>query len=114
MLIDESKAMQIYENINKSEPVELDEGVELQDVTGEQVRDAMIKANIDKVDHHKCGICKATVYFSRIGDQLYFNSGCICSYSPPEPRSWDDAAEWINMQSNKEWRLKLMQNFGLK
>jgi hypothetical protein len=82
-------------------------------VTGEQVRAAMIAANITHVDHHDCGGCGEMVSYSRHEDQLYFNSGCGCSWSPPQERSWDDAADWINMQGDPEWHLKIAARFGL-
>jgi hypothetical protein len=81
-------------------------------VTGAQVLEAMKAANITHVDHHDCGGCGEMVFYSRFGDQLFFNPGCGCSYSPPEPRSWDEAADYINMQ-NDEWRAKLKALFGL-
>lgn len=82
-------------------------------VTGEQVKDAMIAANITHVDHHDCGGCGEMVFYSREGEHLFFNPGCGCSWSPAEPRSWQSAADWINMQSNAEWRSKLRAAFGL-
>lgn len=82
-------------------------------VTGEQVRNAMKDAGITVVDHHTCGICGVMVFYSRDNDQLFFNSGCGCMGSPPQPRNWDDAAEWINMQSVPEIRQKLATKFGL-
>jgi len=53
------------------------------------------------------------VFYSRDGEQLYFNPGCGCSWSPREPRSWDDAAVWINMQTSVEWRNKIAARFGI-
>jgi hypothetical protein len=82
-------------------------------VTGEQVRDAMITANITRVEHHDCGGCGVVVFYSRIGENLYFNPGCGCKWSPSEPRAWSDAADWINMQTSEEWRQKLRAAFGL-
>jgi hypothetical protein len=83
-------------------------------VTGEQVRVAMIANKINYVDHHECGGCGAMVYYSREGDQLYFNPQCDCGgYSSPEPREWEDAAGWINMQSNTEIKNKLAKRFGV-
>ena len=83
-------------------------------VTGEQVRDAMIAANVTHVDHHDCGGCGAMVFYSRQGDQLYFNPACDCGgWSPAEPRGWNDAAEWINMQRAPEWQEKIAARFGL-
>lgn len=84
-------------------------------VTGDQVHAAMVAANITHVDHHDCGGCGTMVFYSRQGDQLFFNPRCDCSpgWSPPEPRDWSDAADWINMQSRPEWRNKLRAAFGL-
>ena len=82
-------------------------------ITGEQVKDAMIEKGIEYVDHHECGICGVMVFYIREGEQLFFNSGCNCSHKGPEPRSWQSAADWINMQSNKEWREKLALRFGV-
>jgi len=83
-------------------------------VTGEQVREAMMSANITRVDHHPCGICGFMVHYFREGDLLYFDPGCSCvAGNGPELRPWDDAAAWINMQSKDEWRDKLRKQFGL-
>ncbi len=82
-------------------------------ITGEQVRDAMIAANINYVDHHECGICGCMTYYSREADQLFFNSGCDCHWSPAQPRKWDNAANWINMQTG-DCKTKLMQRFGIQ
>jgi len=82
-------------------------------VTGEQVKAAMIAANITRVDHHDCGGCGEMVFYSREGENLFFNPGCGCSWSQAEPRTWDSAADWINMQSSAEWRNKLRERFGL-
>lgn len=83
-------------------------------VTAAQVRAAMIAANITYVDHHDCGGCGEMVFYSREGEQLFFNPGCGCSsWGAREPRDWQDAASWINMQSSPEWREKLAQRFGL-
>jgi hypothetical protein len=72
-------------------------------ITGEQVKQAMIAAKIRKVDHHDCGVCGYMTRYLRDGEDLYFDAGCYCTYgSEPAPRSWDSAAEWINMQSQPD------------
>lgn len=84
--------------------------------TADEVRAAMIAANITSVDHHDCGGCGYMTQYLREGETLYFDPGCWCSSysaSSPEPRDWSDAADWINMQSNAEWRDKLRVRFGL-
>ena len=84
-------------------------------ITGDQVKEAMLSNDITRVDHHHCGLCGDMVFYSREGDQLYFNPGCSCvrPYNPPEPRSWDDPAKWINMQTNDEVRTKIAKRFGI-
>lgn len=73
-------------------------------VTGEQVKEAAKKAGIGWVDHHDCGGCGVMVGYRIDGDQLYFRSGCGCSWSPDRPCSWDEAADHINRQSRSgDW-----------
>jgi hypothetical protein len=78
-----------------------------------EVRDAMIAADITEVPHHDCGGCGVWVKYLRHGEQLYFGPGCGCSWSNPEPRSWADAADWLNMQSRPDIQQKLAARFGL-
>lgn len=82
-------------------------------VTGEQVKAAMMAANISIVNHHECSICNQMVFYVRNGEQLFFAPGCGCSWSPAEPVSWERAADFINMQTNIEIRNKLRAAFGL-
>lgn len=81
-------------------------------ITADEVKKAMISSGIDRVEHHGCSICGQMTFYFRDGEQLFFNSGCGCSWSEPKPRSWDSAADWINMQSNGEVRRKLKERFG--
>jgi hypothetical protein len=85
-------------------------------VTGEQVREAAMKAGITRIDHHDCGGCGYMCNYQIVRGQLYFDPGCDCSrYGPAqiEPREWESAARWINMQSRPEIRAKIAANFGL-
>ena len=82
-------------------------------VTGKEVKAAMMAAGITRVDHHDCGIYGSMVFYSRDGEHLFFNPGCECSWSPPKPRSWDDLAGWINMQTVLEVRNELRAAVGL-
>ena len=81
-------------------------------VTGEEVKQAVQAAGITSIPHHDCGLCGEWVQYTVRGDQLYFEPGCGCSWSPPEPRPWAGAANWINMQTNEDVRKKLMRRFG--
>jgi hypothetical protein len=82
-------------------------------VTGEQVKAAVAKAGITRIDHHECGICGHMVFYVVNGDQLFFAPACGCSWSPMEPRSWDSAADFINMQSRPDIAAKIAAGFGL-
>lgn len=82
-------------------------------VTAEEVR-ASVKANrIMKIDHHRCSMCEHMVFYSVVDGSLFFNGGCGCGWEPPVARSWQSAADWINMQSNETHRLYIMGLFGL-
>lgn len=84
-------------------------------VTSEQVKAAALAAGIMRVDHHDCGGCGyMTAYLITPQGDLYFDPGCNCTYGyGPEPRSWEDAADWINLQSNPHWRNVIASRFGL-
>lgn len=84
-------------------------------ITGEQVKQAMIAASIESVDHHKCGFCGFMTRFIRVDDRLFFDAGCYCTRRSHsfEPRSFDDAAYWINMQSSPDVRERLAASFGV-
>ena len=61
------------------------------------------------VDHHRCGLCDHMVYFSIRGDIVLFHPACDCGWSNPEPRSFEDIARWLAMQSSDEIRDKIME-----
>jgi hypothetical protein len=82
-------------------------------VTGQRVKAAMILRGITRVDHHDCGGCGEMVFFIRDGDLLFFNPGCGCSWAHREPREWDEAADWINMQDNIKVRAEIARRFGV-
>ena len=84
-------------------------------ITGDQVLAAMKAADIIYVPHHDCSLCGVKVNYFREGDLLFFDPSCDCTRgSGPEPRTWDDPAEWINMQDNEVAREMLKKRFGLE
>ena len=83
-------------------------------ISAEQVRTSVAANKITRIDHHRCSICGHMVFYSVIEDKLYFNGACGCSWEPPSMRSWQSAADWINMQDNETQRLYIMGLFGLK
>ena len=86
-------------------------------VTAKQVCEAVEQAGITRIDHHDCSICGHMVYYSVNQGQLFFNSGCGCSWSPARPSSWEEAAEYINMQSREgKWGdvgARVAKGFGI-
>jgi len=82
-------------------------------VTAEQVKTAAIAAGLTYIPHHDCGGCGAWVAHSIQDGNLFFEPGCDCSWSPPEPREWQSIADEINMQSSEEWKGKVMQRWGM-
>lgn len=83
-------------------------------VTGAQVLDAMKAAKITRVEHHDCAMCGYMTAYFREGDNLYFDAGCDCS-SRTHIRSAtpEDAADWINMQTDPAAGQELRKCFGL-
>ena len=62
----------------------------------------------DRLDHHPCGLCGfMTFYFLK--PQVAFNSGCNCAWSPPRPSSFQEIAEWLNMQRSDDIRENILQ-----
>lgn len=81
-------------------------------ITGEQVKTAVLAADIIRVDHHDCGLCGEFTHYSVMSDQLYYSSACGCGWAAPRPVPWSAAADWINMQTSDDVRAELMKRFG--
>jgi len=86
----------------------------MRNVTPEEVKAAVIAASLTRIDHHDCGGCGAMVYYSIVDGNLFFNPACDCGsyWSPPQPRDWSEASDWINMQSDL-FKDQLARRFGL-
>lgn len=86
-------------------------------VIGEQIRAAVMAAELTHITSHECSICGKWVFYTVQGSDktsgLYFHPACGCCYSPPEPRTWDSVADWINMQDNEVARTRIMAKFGM-
>lgn len=84
-------------------------------VTGQQLLESVLKNNIKQIDHHRCSFCDQMTRYYVINGQLYFDSSCFCTTysSPPELESWDEAANWINNQSNSEIAKQIALRFGI-
>lgn len=82
-------------------------------VTGKQVQDAVYAANVTYIPYYTCGCCGEVVAYFVQGGNLYLDPSCGCATFTIQPKSWDDAAEWINMQSDDTAKAKIMQKFRL-
>jgi hypothetical protein len=85
-------------------------------VTGEQVKKAMMAANVQSVEIRRCSICNSPLFYDRKGEYLFFDSNCDCTsfYSEPQLKDWESVAELINVQSNPEYKKELAQKFGIE
>ena len=74
--------------------------------TAEQFREQAIKLGLHYWEHHTCAICGEPVgyyFFAYYPYEVVFDSGCGCSFgSNPRPSSWEDVAEFYNMQTNPD------------
>ncbi len=72
----------------------------MDDITVDEIREAVSERSITWLSFHACSICRAPVGYVIDGDSLFYDSACGCTTyrSPPEPRDWDDLARLFNRQ----------------
>jgi hypothetical protein len=86
----------------------------MNEVTGEQVQAAVMKAGITRIEYFPCSTCGYPVAWLVQNGELYFDPGCDCTRRQPlRPRKWKDAAQWINMQDTPATRSEIAARFGL-
>ncbi len=84
-------------------------------VTAEQVKSAALAAGISEVPHHDCAICGEWTCYVIEDGELFYDSNCGCGFSSrPRHCDWQEAANWINMQTHTDHRVKLAARFGLQ
>lgn len=84
-------------------------------VTGDEVKAAMIAAGVVRVDRQMCANCNHPLFYSRDGEQLYYNSGCSQTggdHGDPHLFSWQDAADWINFTKDPVAKAEIAAKFG--
>jgi hypothetical protein len=96
------------EKLSRNEDIE-----DMGNVTAEHVRDAMIAAGIERADHHECSICHYMCAYFREDDRLYFDPGCDCNSGGFRSSTWQQAADWINMQSHPRAKENIARRFGI-
>lgn len=82
-------------------------------VTGDDVRDAVAKAKISRVQISRCSICHHEIGYVIGHEGPCFQSSCLCSWSPLVQRTWDEVAHMINRQTDEKARRAFMVKFGL-
>jgi len=61
------------------------------------------------LNHHTCSLCNSMVGYGIEKGQVWFKSSCDCtSWSEPRPSSFNEIANWLNMQSSDEIRDQIM------
>jgi len=88
----------------------------MKDVTSDEVKEAMIEANLERVLVRNCSMCGYQMEYIREGENLFYDAGCHCTYMRGglEPRDWNSISEWINMQSADEHKIRIAEKFGIK
>ena len=86
-------------------------------VTADEIRESAVKNNIDWFPIRDCSICGEWIgyrFFRWPNHEVVFDSSCGCvSYENVQPRSWEDVADHINMQSNEEYAKECMEYLRL-
>lgn len=86
----------------------------MRDTSGPEIKHCMAEHNITKVDHHTCGICHYMTNYYVSDGQLHFDPGCDCTGGGGwRESSFQDAAEWVNMQSIEANKIDIAKKFGV-
>lgn len=80
--------------------------------TAAQVMAAMMAAGITRIDRQPCAQCGVQLSYTRVGNQLFYNSDCD-QHNTPHPFSWQDAADWVNLTRDPTNRTNVAAKFGL-
>jgi hypothetical protein len=81
-------------------------------VTAEEVKKAMVAGFIRRVELWNCDRCARAIYYQREIDQLYMHGGCGCEWQRAKLVSWQEAADYINNQS-EALRERVARDFGI-
>jgi len=73
----------------------------IRDVTGEEVREAVLNSGIDYIESHDCGICREYVGYRIIEKCLFWDGSCGCCRTGPQLRDWSTLSDWVNMQDGQ-------------
>lgn len=77
-------------------------------ITAEQVAAAVKDKGYHRVHVHNCSMCDYPCGYIFDGGDVRYDSGCDCTGRyQVHRRSYEDVADWVNMQSSPEWREKI-------
>lgn len=69
--------------------------------TAQEFRSAAIKYSISTWRFRECSICGCPIGYLFFQDrEVYFDGGCDCCWGDLRPSTWEDVAEFYNMQTN--------------
>lgn len=87
-------------------------------LTGKEVREL---TTISRWNLRRCCVCGAQLYYEfRKSDtipddtEVFFSSACECTSlgSDLAPRSWDDVAKTLNIQTNEDVRTRMLRELA--
>ncbi len=58
--------------------------------------------------NHACGLCGVDVGYLIYDQDVFYRSGCGCSWSSDRPSDFGEIANWLAMQSSDDIRDKIM------
>ena len=84
-------------------------------ITGHQLFNSVVNKGIKYIPHHNCSLCNCMVGYVVVDEiDLYFDATCDCvAVSDINYKTWDSAAEWVNMQTDETHRKELLKRFGI-
>lgn len=73
------------------------------DITGVEIREAIIKHKVVSIHTRSCSICDHALRYLFKRDRVFYDSNCDCTtfYTDPEPRTWDSVAFTYNNMSQE-------------
>lgn len=86
----------------------------MRNTTADEIKQSCRKHKIERADVRQCSICHAWIGYVITGDNIAFDGGCDCtSYGGWSSRTWHDAADFVNIQTNMEVKKRVASKFGV-
>jgi hypothetical protein len=73
--------------------------------SAEWLKELVKEKRYSSLGFRECSICNKTLHYIFVKDEVFYQSSCACSsWSPPRPRSYEDIAHTLRLQSTDELR----------